>query len=63
MRSLIDCQIAALALRLDAPVAHRDHDYEVIAAHCGLRTVPLYCALSPPPELGPPGRRPDNISR
>lgn len=41
VRSLIDCQIAAMAMRLDEPVAHRDRDFEVMAEHCGLRTVPL----------------------
>jgi predicted nucleic acid-binding protein len=41
IRNLTDCQIAAMALRLDLPVAHRDRDFEVIAEHCGLRTVPL----------------------
>ena len=42
VRSLIDCLVAAMALRLDAEVAHRDRDFEVIAAHCGLRTVSLF---------------------
>jgi predicted nucleic acid-binding protein len=42
VRSLIDCQIAAVALRMDLPVAHRDHDFDVIAEHCGLATVPLF---------------------
>lgn len=42
IRSLIDCQIAAMAMRLDTPVAHRDRDFEVIAEHCGLQTVPLF---------------------
>ncbi len=42
VRSLIDCQIAAVALRLDLQVVHRDRDFDVIAAHCGLRTVALY---------------------
>jgi predicted nucleic acid-binding protein len=41
VRSLIDCQIAAMALRLGVPVAHRDRDFEVIAEHCRLQTVPL----------------------
>lgn len=31
-----------MALRLDVGVAHRDRDYDVIAAQCGLRTLPLY---------------------
>jgi predicted nucleic acid-binding protein len=42
VRSLIDCQIAAVGLRMDLPVVHRDHDFEVIAEHCGLATVPLF---------------------
>lgn len=41
VRSMIDCLVAAIALRLDVPVAHRDRDFEVIARHCGLQTVPL----------------------
>ena len=36
-----DCQIAALALRLDVPVLHRDRDFETLAAYAGLRTVSL----------------------
>jgi predicted nucleic acid-binding protein len=42
VRSLLDCQVAAMALRLGVAVAHRDRDYEVIRAHCGLQTVPLF---------------------
>ena len=42
VRSLIDCQIAAMALRLDVQVVHRDRDYDVIADHCGLQTLALY---------------------
>jgi len=41
VRSMIDCLVAAMALRLEMPVAHRDRDFEVIAAHCGLQTVSL----------------------
>ena len=41
VRSLIDCQIAAMAIRLGVPVAHRDRDFEVSSEHCGLQTVPL----------------------
>lgn len=37
VRSLVDCLIAAAALRLDAVVLHRDADYEAIAAATGLR--------------------------
>jgi predicted nucleic acid-binding protein len=42
VRNLIDCQVAAMAMRLDIAVAHRDRDFEVIRAHCGLRTEPLF---------------------
>lgn len=42
IRSLIDCQVAAMALRVGVPVAHRDRDYEVIRTHCGLQTEPLF---------------------
>ncbi|HZQ32496.1 MAG TPA: PIN domain nuclease [Mycobacterium sp.] len=41
VRNLIDCLMAAMALRLDVEVAHRDRDFEDISAHCGLRTVSL----------------------
>lgn len=41
VRSLIDCQVAAMALRIGVAVAHRDRDYEVIRTHCGLQTEPL----------------------
>ncbi|MGL5859352.1 MAG: type II toxin-antitoxin system VapC family toxin [Angustibacter sp.] len=40
-RSLQDCLIAAIALRSRVPVAHRDADYERIAAATGLHTVDL----------------------
>jgi predicted nucleic acid-binding protein len=42
VRNLIDCQVAAMALRLDVAVAHRDRDFEVIRTHCGLRTEQLF---------------------
>jgi predicted nucleic acid-binding protein len=42
VRSLIDCQVAAMALRMGVVVAHRDRDYEIIRAHCGLQTEPLF---------------------
>lgn len=40
-RSLQDCLIAAVALRLGVAVAHRDSDYERIAAATRLRVVDL----------------------
>ncbi len=42
VRSMIDCLVAAMALRLDVAVAHRDRDFETIAVHCGLRTESLF---------------------
>lgn len=42
VHSMIDCLVAALAVRFEMAVAHRDRDFEVIAAHCGLQTVPLF---------------------
>ena len=38
VRSSLDCMIAAVALRLDQVVLHRDRDFEVLAQHVGLRT-------------------------
>ncbi len=37
VRSLVDCLIAAVALRLDASVLHRDGDYPLIAQVIPLR--------------------------
>ena len=37
IRSLIDCLVAAVALRVDAPVLARDRDYEVLASVSPLR--------------------------
>ena len=39
-RSLNDCLIAAVALRHDVPVLHRDRDFTVLAQHTDLRLVP-----------------------
>lgn len=36
VRSLVDCLIAAVALRHGAQVVHRDRDYEVLASVTGL---------------------------
>ena len=41
VRSLGDCLIAAVALRLELPVLHRDNDFEVLSRHCGVPTVSL----------------------
>ncbi|HHW84455.1 MAG TPA: PIN domain nuclease [Actinomycetales bacterium] len=40
-RSLQHCLIAAIGLRNGVPVAHRDADYEQIAAATGLATIDL----------------------
>jgi predicted nucleic acid-binding protein len=37
VRKLIDCLIAALAIRVDAPVLHADTDFEVLARHTTLQ--------------------------
>ena len=39
VRSQIDALIAAVAIRLDVPVLHRDRDYDAIATHTRLATV------------------------
>ncbi|MFT4137342.1 PIN domain-containing protein [Microbacterium sp.] len=41
VRSLGDCLIAAAALRLALPIVHRDRDFEVLRAYCGVQTVSL----------------------
>ena len=40
VRSQVDALIAAVAIRLDVPVLHRDRDYDTIARHVSLRIVP-----------------------
>lgn len=37
VRKLVDCLIAAVAIRIDAPVLHADADFEVLARHTALR--------------------------
>jgi predicted nucleic acid-binding protein len=37
-RKMIDCLIAAIAIRSNVPVLHSDADFEVIARHTALRT-------------------------
>ncbi|MBN4047583.1 PIN domain nuclease [Acidimicrobiaceae bacterium AH-315-P05] len=39
IRSQIDVLVAAVAIRLDVPILHRDRDYEHIAQHTALRTI------------------------
>lgn len=38
-RSLLDCLVAAVAVRHDLPVLHRDRDFDVLARHTPLRVV------------------------
>jgi predicted nucleic acid-binding protein len=40
VRRLIDCLIAAVAIRHDVVVLHADGDFDVLARHTGLRTDP-----------------------
>jgi predicted nucleic acid-binding protein len=37
VRDIVDCLIAAVAIRNDAVVLHRDRDFDVIARHTELR--------------------------
>ena len=39
VRKLVDCLIAAIAIRNQAEILHRDADYEVLKRHTSLRTV------------------------
>ena len=38
VRKLIDCLIAAVAIRTGIPVLHNDRDFDVLARHTELRT-------------------------
>jgi predicted nucleic acid-binding protein len=40
VRKLIDCLIAAIAIRADIPVLHADADFDVLARHTRLRVDP-----------------------
>lgn len=37
VRKLIDCLIAAVAIRVDVPILHADCDFEILARHTSLR--------------------------
>ena len=39
VRKLIDCLIAAVAIRADVPILHRDKDFDALARHTELRTI------------------------
>jgi len=40
VRSPVDCLIAAIAIRTGVPVLHNDADFDVLARHSRLQTVP-----------------------
>lgn len=40
VRKLVDCIIAAVALRHNVPLLHNDRDFDPLARHCGLMVVP-----------------------
>ena len=39
VRKLIDCLIAAVAIRAEIPILHNDRDFEVLARHTELQIV------------------------
>ena len=41
VRGLIDCLVAAVAIRTDSAILHADADFEVIARHTNLRIEPV----------------------
>lgn len=58
IRRLPDCLIAAVAIRTDARLLHRDADFDAIARHSSLQTVELQRPdLTPPPAPRPPPSR------
>jgi hypothetical protein len=50
VRRLIDCLIAAVAIREGATVLHNDRDFELLARHTRLRTE-RYRTLRPVPQV------------
>jgi len=54
VRNLLDCQVAATAIRMDLPVLHRDRDFDVIARHTRLRVL----SISRTHQKGLASRRP-----
>ena len=41
VRSMIDCIIAAVAIRVDIPILHQDGDFEALARHTPVETYAL----------------------
>lgn len=37
VRKMVNCLVAAVAIRNDIPLVHADRDYEVLARHTALR--------------------------
>jgi len=52
VRKLMDCLIAAVAIREHGAVLHNDSDFEILARHTRLRTEP-YRLLRPVPPRPP----------
>jgi hypothetical protein len=50
VRKLIDCLIAAVAIRERATVLHNDGDFEVLARHTALRTERYRVLRAVPPR-------------
>ena len=48
VRSMMDCLIAAIALREQRPLLAVDRDYGAISRHVGLSLVEAACDVSPP---------------
>lgn len=49
-RSVLDCVIAAVAIRHDVALLHCDRDFDVLARHTALRVVSAPPAASEPPR-------------
>ncbi len=41
VRKMIDCLVAAVAIRVDAPVLHMDRDYDILARHTPMQAYEL----------------------
>jgi len=52
VRKLMDCLIAAVAIREKASVLHNDRDYEALAKHCPLRIEQYRTLRAVPPRPG-----------
>ena len=59
VRRLIDCLIAAVAIRADVPVLHSDADFDVLARRTALRLEPHARVTARSRSVGVAGHRPD----